>query len=108
MRTEVPNPEFVSEMFIAYVRNNKVAPAQVEKVLRAIRRGLWPKGASSLRNDFTYFEGERHFTSSKLPLILHEMPPDWSKSTLPGGSREDSANAISIDVANIEEVVETP
>ncbi len=42
MRTEVPNASYVSEMFIAFVRNNKVEPAQVEDVLRAIKRGLSP------------------------------------------------------------------
>jgi uncharacterized protein YodC (DUF2158 family) len=42
MRTEVPNASYVSEMFIAYVRRNKVAPAQVEDVLRAIKRGFGP------------------------------------------------------------------
>ena len=40
MSNEVPNVKFISDMFIAFVRNNKVEPAQVEDVVRAIMRGL--------------------------------------------------------------------
>ena len=49
MSNEVPNVRFVSDMFIAFVRNNKVDPAQVEAILRAIIRGLSASGATALK-----------------------------------------------------------
>jgi uncharacterized protein YodC (DUF2158 family) len=49
MRTDLSNASYVSKMFMAYVRNNKVPPTQVEELLRGIKQGLEPEGRELAR-----------------------------------------------------------
>ena len=100
LRTEVLNARYVSEMFSAFVRNNKVEPAQVEDVLRAIKRGLSPSlvqghiAKGSLREN--PLRGEKQFKPPSKPLILREIPPEKCRSKWkpPSGLQEDSANGF--------------
>ncbi len=119
MRTEVPNARFVSEMFIAFVRTNKVQPAQVEDILRAIKRGLGPclvknyvaKGSlreNSVSNGAANgkYWGDLQGKKRKPPnkaRFLRELPPDEceSKWKPPSGLQEDSANGFSSGAPNV-------
>lgn len=49
MSNKVPNVKLISDMFIAFVRNNKVAPGEIEDVVRAIVRGLSANGRTVLK-----------------------------------------------------------
>ena len=118
MRTVVLNARYVSEMFSAFVRNNKVEPAQVEDVLRAITRGLSPSlvqghiAKGSLRenpvsngtampgNYWGDLQGEKQFKPPNKPLILREIPSDECRKP-PSRLQEDSADGFSTDAPTI-------
>jgi len=91
MITERPDENIVSEMFIAYVSNNKVEPSEVEEVVRAIGRALSQESSSELvtknepavpihesitPNYLTCLEDGKQFKSLKRHLGLHGMTPD--------------------------------
>jgi predicted transcriptional regulator len=82
MITERPDENIVSEMFIAYVSNNKVEPSEVEEVVRAIGRALSQESSSELvtKNEpavpMTCLEDGKQFKSIKRHLGLHGMTPD--------------------------------
>src|SRR5689334_1228136 len=78
MRTELPNASYVGQMFIAYVRTHNISPAQVEDVLRAIRRGLWPsldEGCTAERSLRKNIESERDAG----PLLATKQPTTQGK-----------------------------
>jgi uncharacterized protein YodC (DUF2158 family) len=117
MRTEVLNARYVSEMFSAFVRNNKVEPAQVEDVLRAIKPGLSPslvqghiaKGGlreNPISNGTAMpgnLQGEKQFKPPNKLLKLREIPPDECRSKWkpPNGLQEDAANGFNLDAPTI-------
>jgi hypothetical protein len=67
MSNEFPNVKIISDMFIAFVRNNKVASGQFEDVVRAIVRGLSANGATVLKPQFR---------PKPKPLPLPEVEPE--------------------------------
>ena len=52
MSYEVSSVKSISDMFTAFVRNNKVEPAQIEDVVRAIVRGLSASGTTAFKPQF--------------------------------------------------------
>jgi MucR family transcriptional regulator, transcriptional regulator of exopolysaccharide biosynthesis len=84
--------ELVSQMFIAYVGNNRVQPSEIQDVVTAINRAISlemaANGAEEERepavpieesvqpNFLVCLEDGRHFKSLKRHLSLHDLTPD--------------------------------
>ena len=81
--------ELVSQMFIAYVGNNRVQPSEIQSVVTAINRAISNETAAkderepavpieeSVQPNFLVcLEDGRHFKSLKRHLSLHDLTPD--------------------------------
>jgi MucR family transcriptional regulator, transcriptional regulator of exopolysaccharide biosynthesis len=89
MEPETTRIELVSQMFIAYVGNNRVQPSEIQDLVTAINRAISletaaeeervpavPIDESVQPNFLVCLEDGRHFKSLKRHLSLHDLTPD--------------------------------